>query len=452
MIAVRVHFLWILAFSVLIVNSTKNRERGAREGGLSCSDVEELEAHETSLQDVQFLQRGYHVLEQRGATSAMGFVQRKREWNSNGVHRDKENRQNPQEQQQQQREAQQQQKEQQQQQRREQEQQQERQQHMPDVGAGSALAFTHIPANFGQSVEVAGLQLDRSDASAWAKISSSFDEPSAPKAEAMLHEVLPSDSELWGMMDPRLRGFSDKTKCHLYYTPPTLQPKDVAERYYRGKTAFAFLRDPYDRLVNDFRRQVFAVENIFAKTCRQNTSAREGHMERESEQYKTWYRTCDVNAYLKAELAKVVAGDRFRADCHFLPQAEFFNNPYAKTTLALDTRKIPSVFDELMIEHGNSNVKMSGTLHNLVCNNLSAYSLEPDVRTLIKQVYADDFALLCVHFGHCSKDEMTCISQIPHMCGGKPGTNLTEVPAPAASDTVPVDGLPKFPCGHPGDA
>eukprot|EP00913_Durusdinium_trenchii_P018028 g16941.t1 len=162
------------------------------------------------------------------------------------------------------------------------------------------------------------------------------------------------------------------------------------------------------------------------------------------------YRSCDVNAYLRAELPKVLAGDVYRADCHFVPQAEYFENPFANTT-AIDNRGLPQKFNDLMVERGYFNISMpSNTLHNYVCNNISAYTLAEDVKALIRQVYARDFDLICNLFGYCDREEVTCLQQVPNMCGGKPGTNASAFSADAGQD-VRSSLFPKWPCGKPGE-
>merc|ERR1719401_2565655 len=145
---------------------------------------------------------------------------------------------------------------------------------------------------------------------------------------------------------------------------------------------------------------------------------REGHLEREMEPYLTWYRTCDVNAFLRAELTKVLAGDKFRGNCHLVPQAEFFDGKYG-IVHPVDVRGIPQSFNDFMKRAGYSHVAMTNTAHNIRCNDLSAYSLAEDVRGLIRRVYARDFDLICQRLGYCDRAEMTCIESIPEMCPNK---------------------------------
>ena len=46
----------------------------------------------------------------------------------------------------------------------------------------------------------------------------------------------------------------------------------------------------YETLVSFFNPvlEVFGLDSIFTMSCRQNTSLREGHLERESEKYRNW--------------------------------------------------------------------------------------------------------------------------------------------------------------------
>merc|ERR1711879_625027 len=141
--------------------------------------------------------------------------------------------------------------------------------------------------------------------------------------------------------------------------------------------------------------------------------------ERDSERYRRYYETCDVNAYLKEELAKYKAGDRFRGNCALLPQADYFDPPFG-IALPVDNRKFPDSFNEIMVEHDYPTMNLTSTIHNWACSNVSAYSLDTEVKQLIKEVYVRDFELLCSYFGYCDRDEMTCMEQIPSMCGGKP--------------------------------
>lgn len=281
------------------------------------------------------------------------------------------------------------------------------------------LAFVHLPCNFGHTVEGSAM----GEGTNWDLVKASFHSTSMVQQWKLMHESLGRGGALWGEMNPAIRGVDVATGCSRYYMPGKMWPKDLAKKYFNNRTIFGILRDPYDRAVNDFRQMVFGLESIYPNIWRWNVSVRQHKLEREGPEYQQWYKTCDVNAYLKSELGKYLAGDRYRVGCHLLPQAEFFDQPYG-ITLPIDNRKLPDSFNKVMEEHGYP-FRMGETLHNTMCNNVSAYSLDAEAKALVKKVYARDFELVCKYFGYCDSDEMTCLEQIPQMCGGKP--NATAV-------------------------
>jgi len=287
----------------------------------------------------------------------------------------------------------------------------------------SRLQFVHVPCTFGHTVEADGLGGMGENNSKAPSILESF-KASEVGDEQKAFEVMEankiSGGELWGMMNPELRGISSVTGCDFYYTPPKLFPADMLERVYKGTVPFGMLRDPYDRMANEFRMQVSGYDSAFSNTTRADISKREGNLEREEATYLQYYRDCDVNGYLQAELGKVLAGDKYRDNCHLVPQAEYYENPYGPV-VPVDERKIPNSYNAFIESYGYpKDMNMGATMHNVVCNDISAYSLNQETRNLIKQVYKADFQLLCKSFGYCDVDEMTCLEQIPDMCGGKP--------------------------------
>jgi len=282
------------------------------------------------------------------------------------------------------------------------------------------LQFVHIPCTFGHTVEKVGLSLDL-DAESVVTLKTSIkatDSGDVTKANELMESIRGSDGVLWGMMLPELRARSNVTQCELYYTPPKHWPDEVSEKLLKGKKPFAMLRDPYDRLANEFRMQAMGVDSVYNGLTREAVSEREGNLERESAKYKKFYEECDVNGYLQAELQKYLEGDKYRSNCHLLPSAEYFEQVFDPVE-PVDERGIPSSFNSLMEANGYK-VHMEDTLHNTVCNGVSAYSLSTETKSLIKQVYAADFALICDSFGYCDRDEMTCHENIEDMCGGKP--------------------------------
>merc|ERR1719491_2762236 len=93
--------------------------------------------------------------------------------------------------------------------------------------------------------------------------------------------------------------------------------------------------------------------SFFTGETRADVSRREGHLEKEREPYTTWYKTCDVNAWVKAELTAYKAGDKFRGNCHLLPQADFFRGKY-RIIFPIDVTGVPASFNKAMEEYGST--------------------------------------------------------------------------------------------------
>jgi len=283
------------------------------------------------------------------------------------------------------------------------------------------LQFVHIPCTFGHTIEESGLGGLGKNSTAQIWLSCKASEAGKDKeAWQLMEKVKAPGGDLWGMMHPSERGISAATGCNLYYTPRKYWPAELQQKVFSDKAMFTILRDPYDRMANEFRLQVQGVDSGFSGLIRPIISEREGKMEREGSEYKSWYENCDVNSYLQAELGKYLKGDQYRGNCHLIPQAEYFDIPLGEVIL-VDNRRIPDSFNELVDKYGYSErFHMNSTIHNWLCNDVSAYSLTQETKDLIKQVYAADFALVCKHFGYCNPDELTCLEQIDGMCGSKP--------------------------------
>lgn len=275
------------------------------------------------------------------------------------------------------------------------------------------LSFMHIPCNFGHTIEKealgkgANLRLVYESSSA----------KSQAEEEAIMHRAKGTQGVFWGQMDPSTRQISNATGCNMYYTPGKYWPSHLARSYFGQRTIFGVLRDPYDKAVNEFRRQVQKVDSVYNWQLRANVSAREGHPEREGLRYQTYYDTCDVNGYLKEELLKYKAGDHFRGNCALVPQAEYFDSPWG-VAVPVDNRLIPGSINTVLGDYGYS-YRVDKTIHNWLCPNISAFSLDTEVKGLIQEVYARDFDLLCSYFGYCNRTEMICLEAIPQMCGDR---------------------------------
>lgn len=277
------------------------------------------------------------------------------------------------------------------------------------------LVMVHIPCNFGHTIEAValnpiGLQLGEAFMS--------FNAETREAQWQHIRRAAGPGAQIWGMMNPDLRIRSEATGCDLYYTPQYFWPRELAARYFGNKTVFGMLRNPYDKIVNEFRMQLMVYSSVFTAETRADVSRREGHLEKEREPYTTWYKTCDVNAWVKAELAKYKTGDKFRGNCHLLPQADFFRGEYG-VSLAIGVAEVPLSFNKAMEEH-SSPIRMNEEVgHNTLCN-VSAWSLDEESVALIQEVYAEDFELNCQRLGTCDTEIKECCCRVPQMCGGAP--------------------------------
>ncbi|CAE7882178.1 unnamed protein product [Symbiodinium microadriaticum] len=220
---------------------------------------------------------------------------------------------------------------------------------MKEATGNTDLQFIHVPCTFGHTVEESGIGGHLDLPVIAAILESDIDTWKNDKEAAFqkLSGAAGAGAMLWGELNPDLRAISEETGCNLFYTPPSMWPADVAERQLQGKQAFSLLRDPYDRMANEFRMQCQGIDSAFLLVSRHAVSAREGHMEREGDEYKRFYETCDVNGYLQKELTQVLAGDRYRTNCHLLPSADYESTPYGKVEW-IDERGIPESFNDFM--------------------------------------------------------------------------------------------------------
>lgn len=192
------------------------------------------------------------------------------------------------------------------------------------------------------------------------------------------------------------RQTSAVTGCDLMYTPAKYWPNDLARAHFGNRTVFGILRDPYERLVAEFRG--------------------DGR-----ERYPEFWASCDANAAVKQMMRDYVrstkAGNPYENNCKLLPQAEFFDPPFG-ATIPVDNRLFPQSANELFTAHGYSDVqiKTEEVEHVSGCDNVWAGDLDSETKALVRQVYGRDFELLCKHFGYCNALENTCLTRVPEMC------------------------------------
>lgn len=263
--------------------------------------------------------------------------------------------------------------------------------HGVDDGRG-AFVFMHVPHTFGHTIEKVAFAGTNNNATY--QLGSAIAELGKTGSSSMLETLRAPGGQLWGRMVPELHQISEVTGCPLYFTPAKHWPKDIARTYFRNRTIFGVLRDPYERLVAHFRGRT----NAYGAS------------------YPEFYKTCDVNGAVKKMLATYLSGNFYAEGCAFLPQAEFFDPPYG-IALPVDNRLFPDSANQVMAKHGQPfHISTSDVIHEQGCNEIWAGDLDCETKFLIKQVYRRDFDLLCKHFGYCNHDVNTCVNSVPNMC------------------------------------
>mmetsp|Transcript_95936 Transcript_95936/g.222387 ORF Transcript_95936/g.222387 Transcript_95936/m.222387 type:complete len:294 (-) Transcript_95936:103-984(-) len=236
------------------------------------------------------------------------------------------------------------------------------------MGNQRDLAMAYVPYNFGHTV---------------AEV-------------AMRHDVRWGDCGMRGADSPAEclgHSSSEVTGCHLMNTPGKYWPKELAASYFGNRTVFGILRDPYERLVAQFRGSGWGL-------CPESRAA------------------CDVSGGVKKILMDYIeASNPFAGDCMLLPQAEYFDQPFG-ATIFVDNRLFPESANELLAAHGCSDLQIrhKDIAHVSGCDDKWAADLDAEARALVRQVYKRDFELLCKHLGYCDIEESVCLTHVQGMC------------------------------------
>eukprot|EP00403_Amphidinium_massartii_P018698 CAMPEP_0178418130 /NCGR_PEP_ID=MMETSP0689_2-20121128/24930_1 /TAXON_ID=160604 /ORGANISM="Amphidinium massartii, Strain CS-259" /LENGTH=313 /DNA_ID=CAMNT_0020039515 /DNA_START=82 /DNA_END=1023 /DNA_ORIENTATION=- len=236
---------------------------------------------------------------------------------------------------------------------------------LPDSSGGSGLTFFHVAYNFGHTVEAVSLR--------------------------------DSNGALqWGGNYPGMREISNITGCPMYFTPMRLWPQSLKDEYVGSNQIWGIFRDPYERLVAEFRGGFQYYGAFYDPALLDN---------------------CSTDLAVKQMLHNYLAGSNpYDSGCALLPQVEFTKGtPYV--TIPVDNRLFPHSANSIMAEYGFPyHIQQSDILHVQHCFDSHTGELQPDTKALIRQVYAEDFEFLCASFGYCDNTEDTCLRYVNGMC------------------------------------
>jgi hypothetical protein len=269
----------------------------------------------------------------------------------------------------------------------------------------SDLVFLHMPYNFGNTIEKIAMfphNASRIQVLMYimklsgGKSFAGTDSSHIPSWE-QVNQLTQPGGVVWGHFNPDLLKESAVTGCPLYLTPPKHWPEDTAKKYIGDKKPFAVLRDPYEKLVAQFRGKMKDYGGSDEKVD-----------------------ACDVNSAVKALMKKIVkTGDNTIGGCTNIPQSEFFEGKHG-TQIAVDNWRFPQSANELFEKHNYPwHIVKEDVFHVWQCPDSWVGDFDDETRSLVKQVYAKDFELICKHFGHCEDGEKTCIQGVHTMCPEK---------------------------------
>lgn len=268
------------------------------------------------------------------------------------------------------------------------------------VAPSDALAFVHVPYNFGHTVEKVALvgpgpETFGAYLHAMGGADAILMEPNRPVGDAL--SVMQPGGQVWGHLHPDLQQISSVTGCPLYFTPQKHWPQEVLKSYFGNRTPFGILRDPYERLVSMFRGG-FENYGFVAEAA----EARDA---------------CDVNAGVLSMLKTYLNNGTYVGNCAMVPQSEFWEGPYGIKT-SVDNRRFYPSMNEVWSRYNitNMNITRTDVMHVTGCDNNWAADLANETKSLVRQIYRKDFELICKEFGYCNFEENVCLSYVEGMC------------------------------------
>lgn len=217
-------------------------------------------------------------------------------------------------------------------------------------GLHGRLEFVHIPKNAGSNVESAGLN----GRIHWGKISLAF---------------IGSQS------------MPDGSSCSLYHVPPALL--NGIDRFANAET-FCMTRHPFERAVSEYS---YLLSQNWGRTYAR--SYNNGLYD---------FPKCTkrgLNNYVQKTMHLFRSGFKYIDDCHHVPQVEYIwdytGQQLCTHIIRLDD--LPEAFNSLMRSRGYQ-VQLTQERDDKFCPNLSVDFLTNDSKSMLLEIYADDFRLL----------------------------------------------------------
>jgi hypothetical protein len=233
--------------------------------------------------------------------------------------------------------------------------------HMPPVlGSDGGLEFIHIPKAAGTTVEDSA----NSQGVFWGRFGN-------------------LSRELWW----------NGTGCAWWHVPTYLQ--DVAPAWFQAKEKFCVTREPYDRMISEYRywlTRYLEGGPAFMKASGPLLSEIFHHSP---------YPHCSSEAlnYFLQEAFMKYRENQNVFGCHFLPQSKFIWRPNGTAFCdhLVRLEEFPQSFDNLMISRGSPVRLGEKSNEGHACNGfdeLAAVNLTNTTRALIEKTYFDDFVHL----------------------------------------------------------
>ena len=211
--------------------------------------------------------------------------------------------------------------------------------------------FVHIPKNAGTSVYLFGLQNNV----VWGE-----ERLVIPKRIPSRCRTKLLDKVKFPYTRRKEEGAIIHGECNSWHIPPCLRPKGRGDTTLQqpGARGFAFVRDPFDRIVSEARFRHVPCNGL-------------------------------MDSYIRRELTKVAEGSYFRNDCHFVPQADYFVH---KNGTLIDGL-MPICFEDLAEVMNQVFPGKTFNVHKWGHHHGCSLNMSVETTALIKKHYAHDFKM-----------------------------------------------------------